>query len=233
MQGMDVNSFGRRRREREKPAAAPKPGTITAIEPQQRDDARVNIFIDGAFAFGLHIDLQLEHYLKTGDYLDEAKVALLLKQDQTKKAVTTALNLLAYRPRSAGELATKLRERGYEQDEIDAAVSRIRELGYVDDRDFADRWVESRQTHRPRSARMLKQELQQKGIEKEIIEATIEEADIDEYADAMVLAGKKAHSFRDLEPATRDRRISGFLARRGYGYDVIRRVLEELSRGET
>lgn len=224
-----MSSFRGRRPQSDEPTPAPKPGTITAIEPQRRDNARVNIFIDGAFAFGLHMDLQFEHYLKTGDHLDEQTIARLLKQDQTKKAVSTALGLLAYRPRSAGELTTRLRERGYAPDEIDAAVNRIRELGYVDDRDFADRWVESRQTHRPRSERMLKRELQQKGVEKEIIEATIEEADIDEYADALTLAEKKAHSFRDLEPAVRERRISGFLARRGYGYDVIRRVLDAIS----
>lgn len=228
-----MSSFRGRRPGPDEPRPAPKPGKITAIEPQQRDNARVNIFIDGAFAFGLHIDLQLEHYLKTGDHLDDAKITRLLKQDQTKKAISTALNLLAYRPRSTGELTTKLCERGYAPDEIEGALHRIRELGYVDDRDFADRWVESRQTHRPRSSRMLKQELQQKGIEKEIIEATIEEAGIDEYGDALKLAEKKTHSFRDLEPTVRERRISGFLARRGYGYDVIRRVLEAIADGES
>lgn len=221
-----MSSF-RSRRDRE-PKPAPKAGTITEIRPQQRDDTRVNIYIDGEFAFGLHIDLQLEHYLKPGDVLDDEKIALLLRQDESKKAIARALNLIAYRPRSAGELATTLRERGFSPEAIDAAIARVSDLGYLDDRDFADRWVESRQSSRPRSARMLRQELRQKGVEREIIESVIEDAAIDEYGDALELARRRAASLADLEPAVRERRLTGYLARRGYGFDIIRRVLEAL-----
>ncbi|HEV2074256.1 MAG TPA: RecX family transcriptional regulator [Thermomicrobiales bacterium] len=228
-----MSSFRPRRRADDEPAAAPKPGSITDIQPQRRDNARVSVYIDGMFAFGLHIDLQLEHYLKKGDVLDEEKIALLLKQDAVKKAISTSLNLIAYRPRSAGELASKLRERGYDAETIDEAIGRMRELNYLDDREFADRWVESRQMHRPRSTRMLRQELQQKGVDRQIIESTIEGAGIDEFGDALALGQKKVESFRALEPQVRDRRLSGFLARRGYSYDVIRRVLEALETGET
>lgn len=80
---------------------------------------------------------------------------------------------------------------------------------------------------------MLKQELQQKGVDREIIESTIEEAEIDEFGDALALGRKKAESFRALDPQVRERRLSGFLARRGYGYGVIRRVLEALETNDT
>lgn len=223
-----VSSFRPRRRAEAEIASAPRAGTITDIQPQRRDNARVSVFIDDRFAFGLHVDLQLEHYLKKGDVLDDEKIALLLRQDAIKKAIATALNLIAYRPRAAGELAIKLRERGYDPEAVDAAVVRMRELNYLDDREFADRWVESRQTHRPRSRRMLKQELQQKGVDRDIIETTIEDAGIDELGDALMLGRKKVESLQGLEPQVRERRISAFLARRGYGYDVIRCVLEAL-----
>ncbi|HWV24037.1 MAG TPA: regulatory protein RecX [Thermomicrobiales bacterium] len=210
------------------PKPAPKPGTITEIRPQQRDDTRVNVFIDGDFAFGLHIDLQLEHGLKKGDVLDEEAIALLLRQDEAKKAIARALNLIAYRPRAAGELATKLREKGFSPDAVEAAVARMTDLGYLDDRDFADRWVESRQSGRPRSVRMLKQELRQKGVDREIVESAVENAGIDEFGDALELARKRATSMTGLDPITRERRLGGYLARRGYGFDIIRRVLEQL-----
>lgn len=228
-----MSSFRPRRRADAEPPPAPGAGTITDIQPQRRDNARVSVFIDGRFAFGLHVDLQLEHYLKKGDLLDDEKIALLLSQDAIKKAIATALNLIAYRPRAAGELATKLRERGYDPEAVDAAVGRMRELNYLDDREFADRWVESRQTHRPRSTRMLKQELQQKGVDREIIETTIEEAGIDEFGDALTLGQKRAESLQGLEPQVWERRLTAFLARRGYGYDVIRRVLEALESGDS
>lgn len=228
-----MSGFRTRRRPDDEPAPQPRAGRITAIEPQRRDNARVSIFIDGTFAFGLHIDLQIEHYLSPGDDLDDEKIALLLRQDQTKRAISTALNLIAYRSRAAGELKGKLRERGYPPEAVDDAIARMRELGYLDDRDFADRWVESRQTHRPRSVRMLTRELQQKGVARDVIEGTLEEAGIDEFNDALALAERKASSLGGLDAPTRDRRLSGFLARRGYSYDVIRRVMDALGTEDT
>jgi regulatory protein len=75
---------------------------------------------------------------------------------------------------------------------------------------------------------MLKRELAQKGVDKETIERTVEEAGVDEYGDALETARKKYESVRNEERDVRYRRISGFLGRRGYGYDIIRQVMEAL-----
>jgi regulatory protein len=104
----------------------------------------------------------------------------------------------------------------------------MRELNYLDDQAFAERWVASRQQGRPRSERMLRQELARKGVDKETIEQTIEEAGVDELGDALELARKRYESMKALDPEARYRRISGFLGRRGYNFDVIRRVMEAL-----
>ena len=223
-----MSSFRSRRRDDDTPREPPKPGKITAIKVQQRDNARVSIYIDETFSFGLHMDIQLDHRLKPGDLLDETAIAQLLKEDESRKAITAALNLLSYRPRAAGELRGKLREKGYAPEAVDAAVARMRELRYLDDEAFAERWVESRQSSRPRSERMLKRELAQKGVDKETIERTVEEAGVDEYGDALELARKKYQSLRHEERDVRYRRLSGLLGRRGYGYDIIRQVMETL-----
>lgn len=210
------------------PKAPPKPGAITAIEPQQRDDARMNIHINGAFAFGLHADIVLEHSLRVGSALSEAIINSLLQADEVKKATMAALNLIAFRPRASGELQRKLREKGYSPDAAEKAVARMLELGYLNDAAFAERWVENRQEHRPRSARMLQRELREKGVDADTVAEVLEGVNIDEVADALTLAQKKAATMSALDLATRHRRISGFLGRRGYGYDVIRRVLESI-----
>lgn len=208
--------------------AAPKPGKITAISAQQRDDARMNIEIDGSFAFGLHVDIVLAHYLSVGNDLSASQIQALLREDQVKKAITAALNLISFRPRASGELQRKLREKGYAADAAEAAVQRMLDLGYLNDADFADRWIENRQVHKPRSRMMLQRELLQKGIDKETIGEALENTEIDELGDALALAKKKAGSMSGLDQATRHRRLSGFLGRRGYGFDVIRRVLEQI-----
>ena len=204
----------------------PRAGTISAIEPQRHDPERVSVFLDGAFAFGLHADLVLEHGLYPGLTLDESTVEAILAADEIRRAIATALNALAYRARSEGEIAQRLRQKGYEQTVIDAALERLRGWHYVDDRDFASRWIENRQEHRPRSERMLAQELRQKGVDPATIADTIADAGVDEIADARELVRKQRAKLSGLDPETQTRRITGFLSRRGYSWDVIRRALE-------
>ena len=216
------------RRKFDQPKEPPAPGPITSIEPQQRDDARMNIHINGKFAFGLHVDVVLNHRLTIGMELSSSLIETLLAEDEVKKAITAALNLIAFRPRASGELQRKLREKGYRPEAAEAAINRMRDLGYLNDATFADRWIENRQEHRPRSRRMLTQELRQKGIDADTIDEALEDVEIDEFGDALALATKKAEGIRALDLPTRQRRISGFLSRRGYGFDVIRQVLEEI-----
>src|SRR5690606_30023009 len=140
------------------------------------------------------------------------------------KAITASLNLLSYRPRASGELQRKWREKGYSPEAAEAAVQRMRDLGYLNDADFAERCIENRQEHKPRSRKMLQQELMQKGIDRALIREALDETEIDEFGDALALAQKKAGSMSALDQQTRHRRLSGFLGRRGYGYDVIRKV---------
>lgn len=204
----------------------PRAGTITAITPQRHDPERVSVFLDGEFAFGLHADLVLERGLFAGLALDEATVRDLLAADEIRRALATALNALAYRARSEGEIAQRLRQKGFGPEAIDAALERLRDWRYVDDREFASRWIENRQEHRPRSERMLAQELRQKGVDPATIADTIADAGLDEVADARELVAKQRAKLAALDPETQTRRITGFLSRRGYGWDVIRQALD-------
>lgn len=214
--------------EDETPAVdAPRSGKITAIKPQRHDPERVSIFLDDIFAFGLHMDLVLEWDLHVGLELLEAEIEEILTADEIRKATSAALQLLSYRARSEGEIATRLRQRGFSDSAITATIERLREWHYVDDSDFAARWVENRQQHRPRSTRMLAHELRAKGVAATTIEETIADAGVDEVSDARELVIRQRAKYEALPPEVQIRRITGFLARRGYAYDVIRRALEQ------
>lgn len=220
----------RARLDRETPAERPdpRPGTITAIQGQVRDPDRVSIFIDGAFAIGLARDVADAFGLHTGQALDEAQLADLVARNQLHKATSAALNYLAYRPRSEGEIRRKLREGDYPEATIDLVIAKLREWRYVDDDDFARRWIENRKAHRPRGARLLAQELKMKGIGQDVATEALDDAGLDERGDALVLARQRARQLDDLDPPVRERRLTAFLARRGYGFDVIRATLETL-----
>ncbi len=210
-------------------SAPPSPGIVTAIQTQTRDQERVSVFIDGAFAFGLGREVADMAGLAVGDDLDSEGIRDLLAGETRHRALSTALVYLAHRPRSEGEIRTRLQRDDHDPETIEATLPRLRDWHYVDDSDFARRWVENRDEHRPRGTRLLATELRQKGVDPEVIAEAIDGAGIDEEAGALDLARKRSRQLSGLEPAVHDRRLSGFLARRGYGYDIIRRVLEILA----
>ncbi len=206
----------------------PRPGQITALQPQARDPDRVNVYIDGEFAIGLHQDVVLQAGLAVGEEVDTAALAEIVAAEERQAATAAALNFLAYRPRSEGEVRSRLRRGGYPDDVVEHVLDQVRAWRYVDDEDFARRWVENRGTHRPRGARLLVQELRTKGVDPTVASEAIAGAELDEAADALELARQRSSRLTGLDPAVRDRRLGAFLARRGYGFDIIRTTLATL-----
>jgi regulatory protein len=207
---------------------APRSGRITGLRPTRRDPNRISVDLDGTFAFALPAQLVIDEGIEIGDALDEARVAALLAADQAARATEAALVFLGYRPRSEREVRDRLRRGGYEQEAIDHAISRLNDWRYLDDEDFARRWVENRATHRPRGKRLLQQELRNKGIDSETAREVIDEAGLDEKTDAEEIARRRLPAYAGDDPAAIRRRLSSYLARRGYGYDVIRVALERV-----
>lgn len=216
----------------ETPRPDPQPGTVTAIQSQVRDPDRVSVFIDGEFAIGIARDVADDFGLHKDQALDETLLADLLARNLVHRATAASLNFLAYRPRSEGEIRRKLQQGKYPEATIEQVIAKLRDWRYVDDEDFARRWIENRSTHRPRGSRLLAQELKAKGIDAGTMHEALEDAGLDEAADALVIARQRWRQLQNLEPAVRERRLSGFLARRGYGFDVIRPTLDAL-RDET
>ncbi len=209
-----------------------RPGRITEIRDQVRDPERVSLFIDGEFRIGLPRIAVSERNLRIGQILTDEDLAELESIDEASRAINQALRLLGYRPRSSSEISSRLRRNGFSEPAIQSAIERMVEYGYVDDQDFARFWVENRQQHRPRGRRMLESELRQRGVSPDMIDQAIDEADLDEYGAARELAIKQQERYRGLEPEVWRRRMAGFLQRRGYGWNVVRQVLDELERND-
>lgn len=196
-------------------------GTITAIKRQARNPERVNVFLDGEFAFAVTREQALDAGLTIGRTLASDEVGALRAGDLTRKAIESALRLLAVRPRAEKELRDRLRRKGYDPETIELALERVRGWGYLDDEEFARRWVANRAEHRPRGRRLLEQELRAKGVDRETIASTLDEAGLDETAAAIALAEKSAERLRALDPVVARRRLTGQLARRGFSFEAI------------
>ena len=190
---------------------------ITALEAQKKNPNRVNVHLDGEFAFGLARITAA--WLKIGDVLTDERIAQLQNEDAREKAMQQALLFLSYRARSEKEIRQNLKKHEYPEDAIEYAMTRLRENRLANDNEFAQAWVENRSTFRPRSRRALTMELRQKGLDEETVKQAV--AGIDEEALAYETALKRAPRLASLEWSEFRRKLSEHLARRGFPYSVV------------
>lgn len=197
---------------------------ITAIQTQKHNPNRVNIHLDGEYAFGLAKIVAA--WLRVGEELSEEKIASLKAEDSCERAYQQALLFLSYRPRSESEIRQNLRKHDIPEQSIEQTLERLREARLADDKQFARSWVENRSTFRPRGRRALTMELRRKGITDEVTGSAL--ADLDEEALAYKAGLKKAHHLQVQEWNEFRRKLSSFLARRGFPYSVIAPVVSRI-----
>jgi regulatory protein len=196
---------------------------VTRLQKQQRRQDRVSVFLDGEYAFSLALDLAIE--LHRGQELNEDEIERLRTRDEVRSALDRAMRFLAYRPRSAAEVSRYLREKEVSEAAQHSVLQRLRELELVDDVAFAQWWVENRLQHQPRGAIALRSELSARGVPSEVIEEAI--SDLDEEGVASGLAVRRAHRYEGLDRRTFDKRLGGYLRRRGFSYEAVRGALND------
>ena len=201
---------------------------VTALKLQARNKTRVNVFLDGEFAFGLAKILALP--LRIGQVLGEAEVERLQTRDAEEQAHERALRLLARRPRSETEIRQRLQKAGVAALVITVVIDRLRASKLLDDEAFAKFWVENRTTFRPRSKRALQMELKRKGVSSAALDEALQETNDAEAAYALAL--KRAKRLAALPAPDFRRKLSDYLARRGFDYEtvepIVRRVMADV-----
>jgi regulatory protein len=202
---------------------------ITALKVQKRNPNRVNVFLDGEFAFG--VSRIVAAWLKVGQVLTEEKILSLQQEDAQEVAFQNALNVISYRPRSLHEVQKKLQEKGFDETVVRLVVERLKESGLVEDKEFAQAWIENRTVFRPRSRKLMALELRQKGVPDEVVQEALVESDDDETL-AYQAAIRYARRLKKLEWLEFRKKLSAYLMRRGFSFEVVsplvRRVWKEL-----
>lgn len=198
---------------------------ITAIEPQQKNPQRVNVYLDGEFAFGLAGIVAA--WLTVGQDLGDEKIASLKGEDAREVTYQKALHFLSFRPRSSAEVRQNLLKHGYSESLIEETVNRLSEAGLVNDEAFARAWVENRNTFRPSGKPALRMELRRKGLSDEIVQSVLD-TQVNEEVLALQAARKYARRLAGQERPEFRQKLGGFLARRGFSYSVIAPVVSEV-----
>lgn len=195
--------------------------TITSITAQKKNRQRVNIYLDGEFGFGL--SRIVAAWLKIGQQLSQKNIDELLSGDTVETAYQRALNFLSYRLRSITEVERNLIKHETDQHIISRTIQRLIDKKYLDDEEFAIRWVENRGEFRPRGTHMLRSELRQKGVSSKNIEAAL--LNLDEWELAYKAASLRAPRLKMKGWEEFRRKMYGYLARRGFNYENLSEIV--------
>ncbi len=203
---------------------------ITALKAQKKNPNRVNVFLDGTFAFG--VSRIVAAWLQVGQALTEENILSLQTEDTEEVAFQNALRTLNYRPRSAHEVQKKLRENGFDETVVRSVLERLERDGLVKDESFAQAWVENRTVFHPRSRKLIALELRQKGVPDEVIQNALAAGALDDDALAYQSAIQYAHRLNGLEWPDFRKKLGAYLLRRGFSFGtvspLVRQVWDEL-----
>jgi regulatory protein len=185
---------------------------------------RARVFVDGEFWAEIDADSAIERGLREGVALGLAELAEARIAGERALAMSRALNYLGYRARSEKEVRDRLRRYGYGEETVEGVVGRLKELGYLDDEDFAR--LVAREKARRYGPRRVSAELRKSGVEAGLAHEVVDE----EFAGRSELEEARSVAARRYNRGGSDaeaRRVYGFLVRRGYSAEVCAEVARE------
>lgn len=200
---------------------------ITAIKPQ-RNGKRVNIYLDERFGFGLDLENYVKLGLRVEQELSEEEIKKIVREAEYAKTLEKLLNFCMARPRSEREV-----ENWFWRKKVHASMQRklkgkLRKYDLIGDRKFAQWWVNQRLTFRHKSRREIISELRKKGINSTLIEEVVMETAPDDLKAAKALLAKNEGKWKGLSDEDRKKKMWEYLARKGFTWDVVKKVCGEI-----
>lgn len=204
---------------------------ITAIEFQQKNKDRVNIYVDGEYLLSLYVELIYKYRLEKGQEVDKDRLIEILHEDEYEKAKNKALQSLTRAEKSEKKMREKLLS-DYDEIIVEKVIEFLKKYSLIDDGRYADRIVSNDINFKKVGRNKIKQNLYSKGIDREHIESALSEIDRDkELENAVYLAEKKMNKIKATDKRTIKNKLYQHLVYKGFSYDVInsaiRTVLEE------
>lgn len=211
---------------------------ITKLKATKRGN-RVNVYLDHKFVFSIAQSLVIDFGLFVGGSLSKGQVEEIKTKDLVVRYYEKALNLISKRPRSKFEIQKYLKGKFYKEEGsekyIQKIIKKLIERNYLNDLEFAKWWVENRVSFKPRGRYLLLRELKSKGIADDICKKALKVCGVSEAKEmnfALKLANKKVRLLGTLQDIKNKKKLFDFLARKGFGYEIVSKVVNKLSVGK-
>lgn len=221
---------------------------ITSIQAVPELPSHQHLFLNGTPFVVIHTSLVEKFGLRIGLEIEAEIIKKLIAADEVMRAKNYALRLLREEkdnttaegskdPQPAGkpkiytknEVEQRLEREGFSTEAIETSIEELIHSGYIRDRKYAENWITRRQKSNPRGKTLLKNELINKGIDQETAEQVVAKVETeDETKVALQIAKKRVKQYERLPIPVAKRRLHGFLARRGFGSETVRHVLEQI-----
>lgn len=206
---------------------------ITKITVQKKQTDRYNIFTDDGngekYAFSVDEDVLIKYQLKKGVELDELGITEIFYQDDIRKAYQKAVQYLAPRMRSELEVRQHLQKKEIEEPIINEVIHKLNSHQFLDDKEFAYCYVRTQMNTTDKGGGLIIQELKEKGINPEIIEAAILEYPFEAQLEkAMTLAIKNIQKNNKDASLVVKQKLGQLLVRKGYSLDIIQETTSSL-----
>jgi regulatory protein len=201
---------------------------ITKIEAQKKNTDRVNIYVDDEFFIAIFKELVFTHSLKKGLVIDKEQLQTILEDEMYIKAKNKALNILSKADQSEKKIREKLKDE-FEEETIDKVIDFLKKYNFIDDLTLAKKIVNSNINLNKCGKNRIKQNLYNKGIDKNEIDNALCEIDENlEFENAMYLAKKRYEKIKCEDKRKIYQKISQHLSYKGFNYDIIKLVLNKL-----
>lgn len=207
-------------------------GTITALGFKEGSMQRMVVWIEEEYSFELSVEEVRNAELSEGDELTVERQQKLIEQDKLQDAKSVALNYISYKPRTKYEVRRRLEREEYPENLIEDVIAYLESLEYLDDHSYARLFAEERFSSKGYGPYRVRQDLRKRGVKSDIIDQALGEVfdRVSVKEEALRQAKKRWPRLSyEEDPRKRKKKLSDFLARRGYPFEVIRGVIEEVA----
>lgn len=204
---------------------------ITKIEFQKKNKARVNIYMDGDYVFACDAQLVYIYNITKGRSMDKSSLESIVNEDNYIKGKTCALHFLERSFKSTKQVIDKLTMKEFDAKTIERVMDFLRQYDFVDDGKFIQLYIKEKITSCGKNK--MKFAMLKKFLPKELINEELNKITSDQlYETAFKLGNKKIVALSKSEKDKRKlyKKTTDYLVRTGYGYELIRKVMDEIAR---
>ena len=196
---------------------------VTDIKPQAKNSKRVNLYLDGKFYCSLELFTVMKHRVKIGNDYTANEIIDIQIAEEEGVCLNYALNLLSKSVKTEKEIIAKLKKRGYVSEIIDNVIFKLKDYGYVNDEEFAEKYINSYSKNKGK--RLLKSELKLKGVSDAIIEDKF--LSVENELETAIKIAEKYVKNKPVDIKTKQKCYK-YLLSKGFSYDDSKTAVDKV-----